>query len=124
MGNAISWFDIPVADMDRAIKFYGTLLDKKLSLMEGSPSPYVLLNPDDFESVGGGLALLPDHKPSKDSGTVVYLNGGNDLNDMLARIEPAGGKVIQEKMGIGEGNGFIAYFLDTEGNKVALHSPA
>ncbi len=70
--------------------------------------------------VGGGLAQGEGFVPSE-NGTLAYLNGGEDLEIPLARIENAGGKIILLKTSIGQ-NGFMAHFIDTEGNKVALHS--
>jgi predicted enzyme related to lactoylglutathione lyase len=70
--------------------------------------------------VNGALVQGDGYKPSY-SGTLAYLNGGDDLIDVLNRIEKAGGKILQQKTSIGE-NGFMAYFEDTEGNKVGLHS--
>ena len=68
----------------------------------------------------GALVASKESKPSGD-GTVVYLNGGDDLSVPLKRVGTAGGEVLADKTSIGE-HGFIAYFLDTEGNRVALHS--
>ena len=70
--------------------------------------------------VGGGLAQGEGFEPS-DKGTIVYLNGGEDLSVSLRKVEQAGGKIIMPKTTIG-GNGFMAHFIDTEGNRVALHS--
>jgi hypothetical protein len=70
--------------------------------------------------VGGGLAQGEGFEPS-DKGTVVYLNGGADLSLPLSRVEQAGGKIVMPKTSIGE-NGFMAHFIDTEGNRVAFHS--
>ena len=69
---------------------------------------------------GGGLTQGEDFEPS-DKGTIVYLNGGEDLGVSLSKVEQAGGKIILAKTSIGE-NGFMAQFIDTEGNRVALHS--
>ena len=76
--------------------------------------------PADQGGIGGALIKTDGYVPSQE-GAVVYLNGGDDLNQALSKVAGAGGKVLRDKMSIGE-NGFIAYFLDTEGNKVALHS--
>ena len=124
MANALNWFEIPVTDMDRAKAFYGKVLDAEL---QTAP------NPEDTKGmdmtflpaeggVGGALVQSKEwgYVPSK-TGSVVYLNGGKDLSTSLSRVESAGGKVLLEKMSIGE-NGFIAFFEDTEGNKVGLHS--
>jgi predicted enzyme related to lactoylglutathione lyase len=70
--------------------------------------------------VGGGLVQGDGYVPTA-QGINVYLNGGDDLNSVLRKVEAAGGKVVLPKTSIGE-NGFMAFFLDTEGNKVGLHS--
>ena len=78
--------------------------------------------PCDMENggVGGALMQSEGFNPSMD-GTVVYLNGGDDLSTPLSKVESAGGKITMPKTSIGE-NGFMARFTDTEGNSVALHS--
>jgi len=75
---------------------------------------------DDNNGVGGGIVEMEGYIPSKE-GVVVYLNGGDDLSVPLARVESAGGSIVMPKTDIGE-NGFMAQVLDTEGNKIALHS--
>lgn len=72
------------------------------------------------DSVGGAVVMTDGYEPSS-KGSIVYLNGGNDLSVALGRVETAGGKILMSKTAIGE-NGFIAHFTDTEGNRVALHS--
>jgi len=74
----------------------------------------------DPKSVGGAVVAGEGYEPTT-KGTMVYLNGGDDLEVPLGRIEKAGGKILMSKTSIGE-NGFIAHFTDTEGNKVSLHS--
>ena len=120
MKNTINWFEIPVSDMDRALAFYGSLFDTKLELMSGMTDVTMAMLPADGEGVGGALVKHEQMKPSAD-GTLVYINGGDDLAPMLGRVEPAGGKVIMPKTSIGE-NGYMALVTDTEGNTVGLHS--
>ena len=72
------------------------------------------------EGIGGGIVQGPGFEPS-DKGSLIYLNGGDDLSGPLSRVEAAGGKIVLPKTSIGP-NGFMAHFIDTEGNKVALHS--
>ncbi len=120
MKNAINWFEIPVTDFERAKKFYETILEVQIMEMPFPDGRYGMLPADMNEGVGGGLAQGDGFTPS-DKGTIVYLNGGEDLNGALSRVEQAGGKIIIPKISIG-GNGFMAHFMDTEGNRVALHS--
>jgi len=121
MPNAINWFEIPVKNIERAAKFYQTILGKKMPIMEamGMKSAFF---PADMEngSVGGCLIVGKGYKPAT-SGTLVYLNGGKNMNTVLAKVEKAGGKIVLPKTAIGH-NGFMAHFKDTEGNKVGLHS--
>jgi len=123
MASAINWFEIPVNDLDRAKQFYGTILDGELNLQPMGEDGTMAILPYQ-NGVGGALVKSDsdawDYTPSQ-QGSVVYLNGGDDLSVPLGRVETAGGKVLVDKMGIGE-NGFIAFFLDTEGNKVGIHS--
>lgn len=119
MANAINWFEIPVTNMDRALKFYGTIFGIDMDTMEGMPGMTMAMFPAE-DGVGGALVHAEGYKPSQD-GTVVYLNGGDDLSKVLDKVEGAGGKVVIPKTDIGE-NGFFAHFVDIEGNRVALHS--
>ncbi len=122
MKNVINWFEIPVKDFSRAKKFYSTLLGEKVSDIPHPTLKYGIL-PADMENggVGGAIVEGEGYEPAKKGGAIVYLNGGDDLNKTLSKVEKAGGKIIQPKTSIGE-NGFIALFTDSEGNKVALHS--
>jgi uncharacterized protein len=121
MKNAINWFEIPVSDFDRAQTFYETVLDGKTQVMEAMGMKMAMF-PAEMESggIGGGIVLAEGYVPTP-NGTLVYLNGGEDLGVPLARVEAAGGKIVLPKTAIGS-NGFMAHFLDTEGNKVAFHS--
>lgn len=119
MANAINWFEIPAADFGRAIKFYGEVLGTELQTMKMGDTDMGFF-PSSDNGVGGCVTYGDGKKPTTE-GSLVYLNGGEDLSTPLARIEKAGGKVIAPKTSIGE-NGFIAIFADTEGNHVALHS--
>jgi uncharacterized protein len=121
MTNAINWFEIPVTDFTRAKKFYETILGAEIMEMPFPGGRYGMLPADMMNGgVGGGLAQGEGFEPS-DKGTIVYLNGGEDLTVSLNKVEQAGGKIIMQKTSIGE-NGFMAQFIDTEGNRVALHS--
>lgn len=122
--NVVGWFEIPVTDMERAISFYEKVLNLSLKrnrmgsldmawfpwTEEGSGSP-------------GTLVFFPDHyKPSQD-GVLIYLTAhSGDLSNELSRVETAGGKVLMPKKQISDEYGFMALILDSEGNRVALHS--
>lgn len=122
--NAISWIEIPVLDFSRATKFYNTIFEIEMTEMDMDDTKMALF-PYDMEGggVGGALVYNGDSKPSKD-GSAVYLNGGDDLNTVLNRVESAGGKVILPKTEIGMDFGFFAKFEDSEGNHISLHSMA
>ena len=119
MTDALNWFEIPVADMGRAVAFYSKLFGVTLEAGEMLPGYWMAMFPSEG-GVGGALLYGEGYVPSM-TGTVVYLNGGDDLSGPLSRVEAAGGQVIVPKTDIGE-NGFFAFFADTEGNKVGLHS--
>ena len=120
MANSINWFEIPVTDFDRAKKFYGDLFENELhqEVMGGATMGFF----GGGEGVHGAIVKGEGCVPS-DSGTLVYLNGGEDLSGMLARAEAGGGKIVVPKTEITPEIGFFAIFIDTEGNKVAIHSP-
>ena len=122
MKNSLNWFEIPATDFDRAKKFYSDVLDMPLY---DSPNPTMkyAFFPADIENggVGGAIATGENFVPAM-TGTTVYLNGGDDLSVTLRRVEKAGGKIVLPKTKIGEGMGYMALFIDTEGNKVGFHS--
>jgi predicted enzyme related to lactoylglutathione lyase len=119
MANAVNWFEIPATDLKRATKFYGTIFGVEMSSMEAMPGFTMAMFPAE-DGVGGALLQGEGYAPGTE-GTLVYLNGGEDLSTVLNKVEGAGGQVLMPKTDIGE-NGFVAYFKDTEGNKVGLHS--
>lgn len=121
MANAINWFEIPVTDFDRALKFYNQLLGAPLHVeqMGGFEMGFFA---HQAGGVGGAICKGEGYTPSAD-GSLLYLNGGEDLTAFLDRVEPAGGKILQPKTLITDDIGYMAIFMDTEGNKLAFHSP-
>ncbi len=118
MKNALSWFEIPAKNFDRAVKFYNTLLNAQLRLEDANGTPNAIFP---YAEPGlGGAVVKNDMQPSA-NGPIVYLSVEGDLEGAIARTEPAGGKVILPKTYIGD-PGYIAIVLDTEGNRVGLHS--
>lgn len=117
--NVLNWFDIPVTDMDRAVAFYSGVLGIEMhrGAMGGALMAFF-----PHDGVGGCLVQCQDHTPSA-AGTLIYLNAGADLDVPLARVQPLGGKVLMPKCKITDEIGFMAVFLDTEGNRVGFHSP-
>lgn len=120
MKNAINWFEIPAQNYERAIKFYEAIFGFEMYRMPMGGMDMAFF-PCDREAVGGALVCGNGYIPSAD-GSVVYLNGGDDLNVVLNKVESAGGAVVVPKTLITEEIGFFGMFIDTEGNKVALHS--
>ncbi|OGG05438.1 MAG: glyoxalase [Candidatus Glassbacteria bacterium RIFCSPLOWO2_12_FULL_58_11] len=118
--QVISWFEIPAADFDRAVKFYKKVLGHELQVVEMGPAKMGMF-PAEPPSTGGAVVRAEGYSPG-DRGTMVYFYVGDDLSDALKRVEPAGGKVVVPKTLISEDHGYFAVFKDTEGNKVGLHS--
>lgn len=124
LGNALNWFEIPVSDFERGKKFYEAIFDYQMpeNMMGNVRMGFFLY---DFQNgkVGGAICKSEMHKPSQE-GTWIYLNCQPDLQVVLDKVENAGGKIIQQKTKISEQQelGNIAIIIDTEGNKVALHS--
>ena len=120
MKSAITWFEIPVKDMKRAVTFYEAMLDLTLrqELFNGIPNA---IFPSAEEGVGGALVLDPRLTPHSHS-TVLYLNATGKLDECIRRASEAGGVVVVPRTHIGD-PGYIAMVQDTEGNCVGLHSP-
>jgi len=116
----VNWFEIPVSDMDRAMRFYASIFDVKMGdpfEMNGSTMCFFPFD-SDAKGATGTLIQHETYTPSH-KGALVYFSV-KEINDILPRIEESGGKIINSKMSIGE-HGFVAHFEDTEGNRIALH---
>ena len=121
--NAISWFEIPSADINRAQKFYETIFGISMIPMDFPQLQMRMFPTEDPMNVGGAICHSGDfYKPSADSGPLIYLNANPDVQIVLDKIEGAGGKIVVPKTEISPEHGHMAVFLDTEGNRVALHS--
>lgn len=124
MQHAISWFEIPTIDIDRATKFYESILQVQLIPMD-MPNIKMRMFPlqDMMTQVGGALVSSGGyHVPSDSLGPLIYLNANPDVQQVLDRIEAAGGKILVPKTQISPEYGYMAVFLDTEGNRIALHA--
>ena len=120
--NSLNWFEIPAVDIKRAKKFYQDIFKIKMDEMEMMGMQMAFFPwKDGSGKANGGLCKSKMHKPSKTGGAVVYLNANPDLSTVLKRVEKAGGQVTIPKTAIG-GNGFMAFFIDSEGNRMGLHS--
>jgi hypothetical protein len=118
--NALNWFEIAVTDIDRARKFYETIFDIHMMPMDMEGIQMVAF-PSMPPQVGGSLCKSDMHQPSAE-GAVIYLNGNPDLQKVVDKVDAAGGKVLMPKTEIPGDNGFMAFILDTEGNKLGIHS--
>src|SRR5262245_9796231 len=117
--HAINWFELAVEDLDRARRFYETVLGTQLR-PESGDARMMLFPSGGADAVGGALVKDARRKPGA-VGTLVYLNANGKLDECAGRIEKAGGKVVLPKTDIGE-PGHIVLLLDTEGNQVGLHA--
>ncbi len=124
MDNAISWFEIPATDIERAQQFYEAIFQIKMQPMDfGEVKMRMFPIDDPMKGIGGTIIDTGGfHKPSATDGPLIYLNGNPDVQITLDRVEAAGGKIVVPKREIGPEYGFMAIFLDTEGNRIALHS--
>jgi predicted enzyme related to lactoylglutathione lyase len=121
MRSAVNWFDIPAVDFGRAVTFYETILSVTLH-QEASPSGDTMngIFPADREGTAGAVCAGRGYAPSAD-GSIVYLNADGQLDTILGHIEAAGGQILLPRTQIGP-FGHIAWFLDSEGNRVGLHA--
>jgi predicted enzyme related to lactoylglutathione lyase len=122
--NVIGWVEIPVENMERAIRFYEAVFEFKISRNQMGPLdmgwfPWV----DNAIGSGGSLVYHPEYYKPSQNGVLVYLTAfSGDTDNELSRVENAGGKILQPKTLISPDHGYMAIILDTEGNRIALHS--
>jgi predicted enzyme related to lactoylglutathione lyase len=121
--NSLNWFEIPAKDITRAKKFYESIFSIKMEDMGEMMGMKMVSFPSEMGNgkASGGLVQSEMHKPSMD-GAVVYLNANPSIQTVIDRIEKAGGKVVMPKTQISPEIGMMAFFIDSEGNKVALHA--
>jgi len=122
--NAISWFEIGTSDLNRATKFYETIFDVTLTPLDLDNIKMRMFPLQDMmTNVGGAIVDSGGfHKPSSTDGPLIYMNGNPDLQNVLDIVEAAGGKIMVPKTMISPEYGFMAVFLDSEGNRIGLHS--
>lgn len=121
--NTLNWFEVPVVNMERAAKFYSTVFDVDIEVSEfgGMPMGFFPYEPMSGK-LSGALIKSEMHIPSATDGPALYFNAGDDLSGALAKVEGAGGSIVMPKTQISEEHGYMAFFLDTEGNRMAMHS--
>lgn len=123
--NAVNWFEIPVADLDRAQRFYEALLEASLDRREMGPDTTLAVFPYERGAGVGGCLFAGPHAPvPSDDGTVVYLDASPSLDAVLARVAAVGGRVVVPRTELPGGMGAFAQIVDSEGNRVGLHALA
>jgi predicted enzyme related to lactoylglutathione lyase len=114
----VTWFEIPVWDINRAATFYNTIYSMEMEV--GFSGDFAMAYFPADKGIGGALIAGPGCTPN-DTGVLIYLNTGNDLDSVLRRVPLAGGRIIMQKTLISEAAGYFALFIDSEGNRLALH---
>jgi predicted enzyme related to lactoylglutathione lyase len=114
----VSWFEIPVYDILRATAFYNAIYNMEMEASYNGEFAMAYFPAN--KGIGGALIQGPGCYPSE-TGVLIYLNAGNDMESILGRVELAGGRVIMGKTLISESSGCFALFIDSEGNRLALH---
>jgi hypothetical protein len=124
MQNAISWFEIPTTDINRAQKFYEAIFGITMMPMDLPNIKMRMFPLDDMMTQVGGALVYSDgfHKASATDGPLIYLNANPDVQHVLDKVVAAGGHILVPKTEISPEYGFMGVFIDTEGNRIALHS--
>jgi uncharacterized protein len=120
--NILNWFEISVSDITRARKFYETIFSIRMmetDMMGMKMAFFPMENANG--KVSGGLVQSPLHKPGR-NGAIIYFNANPDLDEALSKVEAAGGRIDIPKGRISDEIGYMAFFTDTEGNALAMHS--
>lgn len=119
--TAITWFEIPCADLSRAQAFYEHVLARPMQREDFGGGPMALFAHDDG-ATGGCLSSGPDHRVAPGAGVRIYLDCSPSLDAAVARIAPAGGQVVGDTIELPRGIGFIAHLVDVDGNTIGLHA--
>lgn len=121
--NAISWFEIPASDLNRAQKFYEAIFDISMMPMDLPNIKMRMFPLEDMMGVGGAIVDSGGfHNPSSTDGPLIYLNANPDVQNILDKVEAAGGQIMVPKTEISPEYGFMAVIIDTEGSRIGLHS--
>lgn len=117
--NYVSWFEIPAIDFTQAVNFYNHIfgIEMAQNVTEVNAMAFFPVT----SGIGGAVIAGPGSVPS-DTGPLIYLNGGDDLGNVLNKVEEAGGRIVMTKTLISDDAGYFAIFIDCQGNKLALHS--
>ena len=117
--NFVSWFEIPAYNHYRSVAFYNYIYGISMTLVELNGFSMGFFPAE--SGIGGAIVSGPGCVPSE-IGPLLYLNAGEDLNIVLSKVNEAGGRVVMEKTFLSESAGYFAMFIDSEGNRLALHS--
>jgi predicted enzyme related to lactoylglutathione lyase len=115
----VSWFEIPAIDFQQAVHFYNHIFG--IDMAQNRTDVNAMAFFPVTSGIGGAVIAGPGSIPS-DTGPLIYLNGGKDLNNVLNKVEEVGGRIVMPKTLISEDAGYFAIFIDSQGNKLALHS--
>lgn len=118
--NVITWFEIPVAQLDRAVKFYNYVLNTEIQCTTIGTDKMGIIP---HEDVGGALVEEPGYIAPK-NGTTIFLNGAEGVDSILSRVKKAGGKIQRPRTQITKEIGWWAEFLDLDQNRIAIYEPA
>lgn len=116
--NRAVWFDIPVSDLDRAMLFYSSVLKIGVTKEHFGDIVFGLI---EHGEGNGGCLVLRESEIASQSGILLYFNVDGRIKDAMAQVTDHGGKVVEPIHSIGP-HGFRAIVLDSEGNRIALHS--
>jgi predicted enzyme related to lactoylglutathione lyase len=120
--NAVNWFEIPATDLNRAQRFYETMLGTRLARETMGSEQMAIFPTEGDNAVAGCITIGVEGVAPSRSGTRVYLDAGASIDAVLARVASAGGKVHTPKTALPPGMGFFAHIEDSEGNIVGLHA--
>lgn len=124
--HSISWFEIPTQDLVRAQKFYETIFDIEMFPLElpGFQMRIFPTNEQTQDTISGALVKTAEgfYNNSETHGTLIYLNANPNVQSVINKVEEAGGKILVPKTQISEEHGFMGIIVDTEGNRIGLHS--
>ncbi len=121
MNSFVPIFEIPALDLSRAIDFYQSILDIKIEKID-IPQMQMGLFPTQGQMSFGVIMQGEGYIPSS-NGVTIYLDGGDDLQIILEKIEKKDGKILTPKTLHADESGYFAIFIDSEGNRLGLHSP-
>lgn len=121
MEMKLNWFEVPVTDMQRAVSFYEAVFGIKIAVQDfGGVLMGFFPRPSNVEAASGALMKYESYVPSQEGALLYFF--ADDITACLKRVSTAGGKIVQNKRQISEEHGFMGVFIDSEGNRVALHS--